>query len=161
MLRDGGDARAGETMSVVRHALRALSAIGLACALPLAASAQPSAIPPAVAQGLDSLIAGRNAAAVAVWGRAWTGSDTTQVATLLTSLEQIDELLGQATGYDLVKLFDIGPNLRQVYIVIRYDKQPLYARFLAYRPAREWKVNSVDWNTDATKVFPGSLLAPP
>jgi hypothetical protein len=84
-----------------------------------------------------------------------------QATTLLSSLQNISEHLGQALGYDLVRLFDITPNVRYAYMVVRYERQPLYARFLVYRPAREWQVNGVLWNTDASVVFPASLMTPP
>jgi hypothetical protein len=66
-----------------------------------------------------------------------------QATTLLSSLQNISEHLGQALGYDLVRLFDITPNVRYAYMVVRYERQPLYARFLVYRPEREWQVNGV------------------
>ncbi len=125
------------------------------------AHAQAPEIPAVVKQGLDSLVAGNRVAAVSLWGRAWTGADTSQAVTLLNSLDQVGELLGQPQGYDLVQQFDVGPNVRHVYIVVRYNKQPLYAYFVAYRPMRDWQVVSVLWNTDPTKVFPNSLLVPP
>ena len=54
----------------------------------------------------------------------------------------------------------VSPNLRHVYIVIRYGKQPLYAHFIAYRPSSTWQVIHVTWNTDPSQVFPESLLIP-
>lgn len=122
--------------------------------------AQETAIPDVVTRGLDSLVAGSRTGAVRAWGESWTGDDTLQTGNLLGSLEKIGELLGTPQGYDLARLFDVSPNLRHVYIVIRYGKQPLYAHFIAYRPSSTWQVIHVTWNTDPSQVFPESLLIP-
>lgn len=124
------------------------------------ARAQAPAIPDVVADGLNLLLRDNRDAAVEAWGRAWTGADTAQSATLRASLNDIGALLGRPRGYELVQAFDIGPNVRRLYIVIRYDKQPLFAAFLIYRPSTAWQVNAVRWNTDATLVFPASLVSP-
>lgn len=140
---------------------RSLAAIAVGLLIPVfGAAAQATAIPAPIAHGLDSLVAGNGRAAVATWGRTWTDEDSVQVANLTKSMLQVESMFGRARGYDLVKLHDVGPSLRWVYVVIRFDKQPLYATFLAYRPNREWQVNSVTWNTDAAEVFPASLLTP-
>jgi hypothetical protein len=165
--------RSQRRMRVARSAtevsLRAIRALSIrtgamlliVSSVPATMSAQEPAVPTVVAEGLDLLVAGRPADAVARWGRAWTGADTAQAATLLSSLEDLGELLGRVHGFDLVEAFEIGPNISRLYIVIRYDKQPLYAFFFVYRPRREWQVNAVRWNTDATAVFPASLTSPP
>lgn len=143
-------------------AIAATAGLALLCLLPplQRADAQATAIPDVVARGLDSLVAGNRNAAVQVWGKSWTGEDTLQISALLSSLDRLGELLGAPIGYDLARLFDISPNLRNVYVVVRYSKQPLYAHFIAYRPARNWEVIHVTWNTEAAQVFPESLLRP-
>jgi hypothetical protein len=129
--------------------------------VPATIPAQEPTVPAVVAEGLELLVAGRPTEAVARWGRAWTGADTAQAATLLGSLEELGGLLGRVNGFDVVDAFEIGPNISRLYVVIRYDKQPLYAFFFVYRPSSEWQVNAVRWNTDATAVFPASLTLPP
>lgn len=145
----------------MRHVIKVTAAVLLLASVVQPARAQTPTLPTVVSEGLDLLVADKRSEAVAAWGRVWTGADTVQAATLRASLEEIGGLMGRARGYDLVRAFEIGENVRHLYVIIRYDKQPLYAFFLVYRPAREWQVNAVRWNTDAAAVFPTSLISPP
>lgn len=145
-------------MAVMRTLVVALTLVVMC---PLGSRAQGPSIPAVVTEGLDLLIADQRADAVAAWGRTWSGADTAQKATLRASLEELSGLLGRPHAYDLVRTFEIGPNVRRLYMIIRYDKQPLFAFFLVYRPSEEWQVNAVRWNTDATAVFPSTLVSPP
>lgn len=122
--------------------------------------AQVAEVPSVVTEGLDLLIENKRTAAVAVWGRSWTDADTTRSSTLIKSLDDLDRLLGGVQGYDLVKSFEVGPSVLNLYLIVRYEKQPLFAFFALYRPKSEWQVNAVTWNTDAAAVFPSSLLTP-
>lgn len=143
---------------------RLAALLALALVAPLTAHAQApanAAVPRIVSDGLDAVLMGRPEAGVALWARAWTAPDDSGKATTLTaSLKQIGEMLGTPRGYDFVKTFDIGPHLRRVYCVIRYDRQPLYAVFTVYAAQRDWEVNTVTWNTDIGDVFPRALSEP-
>ena len=143
---------------VVLHTIAAAVIVAMA---PSRVVGQATAIPPVVTQGLDSLVAGNPTSAVGIWARSWTGADTALAAPLLESLGELNKVLGKPLGYDLVKIFDVGPNLRKIYVMIRYTRQPLYARFAAYRPGRDWQVIDTTFNTNPTEVIPSSLLAPP
>lgn len=145
----------------MRSLVVSLASIALLSTLATVVRAQQRQIPPVVSSGLDLLVEDRPHDAVSAWGRRWTGADTAQAVTLRASLEQINSLLGRARGYELVRAFEISESLQQLYIVIRFEKQPLYALFVIYRPSDEWQVNAVRWNTDASTVFPQSLVTPP
>ncbi|HET8772055.1 MAG TPA: Fic family protein [Gemmatimonadaceae bacterium] len=143
-------------------AIRDLGALESALAQPRATfdgvELYPTLVDKSAALGF-SLIR-NHTAAVAVWGRSWTDADTTRSSTLIKSLDDLDRLLGGVQGYDLVKSFEVGPSVLNLYLIVRYEKQPLFAFFALYRPKSEWQVNAVTWNTDAAAVFPSSLLTP-
>lgn len=118
-------------------------------------------VPRVVVEGLDLLVAGQNRRAVVTWGRHWAGSDTAQIAAVLALLEDAGELLGKPHAYELVQTFEVGNSLQHLYMLVLYEKQPLFAHFIVYKPQVDWRVNAVRFSTDVAAVFPPSLVGPP
>ncbi len=126
----------------------------------VSAQARPP-FPPVLATGLDSLIAGNSAAAVHIWTATWTGpSDSGKEEQLATTFEQVGTVGGRALGYDWIRTTSLGSSLRTTYLILRYERLPVYARFALYQPSPNgpWVVASVNFNTDSEKVFPKELL---
>lgn len=60
----------------------------------------------------------------------------------------------------LLSQVETSPSLRRVYLIIRFEKGPLYASFDCYKPGVEsWILPQCDFNTKANLVFPPSLIA--
>ena len=127
------------------------------------ASSPAPATPQFILRGLDELRSDSAAAAIATWTAAWkTPGDASKAAGLLASLQQIREMGGVPLGYDVVGTEAVGAHLRRVYVLLRYESQPLFAQFVAYspdeRPAEgDWKLATVTWNTTVTEAWPPSL----
>jgi hypothetical protein len=47
-----------------------------------------------------------------------------------------------------------------VYLVLRYDAQPVYILLVAYQPGDEWGVIRVNWSTNADRVLPPTMVPP-
>lgn len=127
------------------------------------AAAPPVPAPQFILRGLDQLRGDSAAAAIATWTSAWKGpTDASKSASLLASLEQIREMLGLPRGYEVVATEAVGQHLRRVYVLLRYDAQPVFAQFAAYssvdRPNEgDWKLATVTWNTTVTEAWPSSV----
>ena len=125
--------------------------------LPAAASAQ-TAPQPVVLKGLELLAAGHCRDGIGAWTSSWTGQDAALKRTqLLNSCDFLDQM-GSVSGYDVLRTVDVTRHLQRVYIVLRTDVQPVYFMVLAYAPKDEWKINTVNWNTDPDKVIPADVL---
>jgi hypothetical protein len=60
-----------------------------------------------------------------------------------------------------LRTVDITPHISRVYVVLLYEIQPVYVMVLVYRPGdTDWRVATVNWNTDPDKVVPASILPP-
>ena len=120
-------------------------------------------VPQFIIRGLEQLHGDSAAAAIATWTAAWKGpTDASKATTLLTSLQQIREMLGLPVGYEVVGTEAVGLHLRRVYVLLRYDAQPLFAQFVAYssadRPSEsDWKLATVTWNTTVADAWPPSV----
>jgi hypothetical protein len=53
------------------------------------------------------------------------------------------------------------PHLSRIYIVLRYERRPMYLMVSAYAPVDgAWRVTGINWNRDPDKVFPLTILDP-
>ncbi len=116
-------------------------------------------VPPPVERGLNALREGRPDSAVIEWTRTWRSPDDSQKREqLVASLRGLAQIAGAVRGYDIVRVIQLTPHLRRVYVLLLCDIQPAYVMLVAYRPANEWTITAVNWNTDVDKVFPTSLV---
>jgi hypothetical protein len=130
----------------------------LAPLIVLAVAAHAQAAPqPIVLKGLEQLAAGHCRAAIEGWTVGWTsGTDAMKRSQLVNACDILDQL-GTIAGYDLLRVENVTPHLQRVYLVVRCQSQPVYFMVVAYAPADDWKINTVNWNTDPDKVLPADV----
>lgn len=115
---------------------------------------------PVVVDGLTLLVAGKCEDAVRKWTVAWTGDEAGKAQQLVASCALLEKL-GTVHGYDLLGTRDVTPHLQRVYVVVRYEVEPVYMMFLAYAPdGAQWKIETLTWHTDPDKVIPPEILPP-
>ncbi|HXF96672.1 MAG TPA: hypothetical protein VNI61_11295 [Gemmatimonadales bacterium] len=116
-------------------------------------------LPAPVERGLAALAKGDAAGAVNEWTATWKAAeDSAKRQNLAASLQNFADAAGTLRGHDVARVVDVTPNLKRVYILLRFDDQPLYLLLVTYRPERDWQVTAVNWHTDAVRVFPLALL---
>jgi hypothetical protein len=115
-------------------------------------------LPAPVAHGLAALQEGHCEAAFQEWSASWTSAeDAAKRQQILTSCGLLNAL-GALNGQDIIRTIDVTPHVQRVYVMLLYEKQPVYLMLVAYRSRAEWKVMTVNWNTDYDKVVPATLL---
>lgn len=130
-----------------------------AAATPAAAQEQDRDVPALVTRGIDIYRTGGSAAALAEWTKTWdAAADSVALGRLRESLANVDESFGRFYGADVVRVANVGPNVKRVYAVFRYDVRPLYVRFDTYRKTSEWEVINMTWNVDASRVMPLDMV---
>jgi hypothetical protein len=130
-------------------------------ALSAPARAQEPAPPPIVIDGLKVLISAGVDTAVAVWfkGSSLEG-DTAAVGQVTATFHNLPAWLGKPTGYELLKTYALGTRLRRTYAILLLEGGPMYFRFTYYLGSKGWIMQHLDFNTDAEKILPASLLPP-
>jgi hypothetical protein len=95
---------------------------------------------------------------VSAWAGTWTSpDDTAKAQTIRNVLAQLKSLAGKVNGYDVIAEDAVTPNLTRVYVLLRYERMPVYAEFVAYSAdgrGRTWIVAHVAINTDAVDIIP-------
>ena len=125
----------------------------------LQAAAQ-AALPAPVTAGLTALQEGRCDAAFVHWSRPATtpgvGTGAVQRLTDCATLKR----LGELHGHDVLRVVPVGERIRRVYLILRYQAQPVYILLVAYRPDDEWFVIKTNWNVSADRVLPPDMVPP-
>jgi len=131
--------------------------IALFGATPLRLASQ--AIPSPVAEGFDLLVRGQPDSATAVWTATWVKpEDEAKRQQLSSSFRQLPEIVGHPLGYDLIRIIEVTPHLRRVYVLLRCQHQPVYFLVVLYEPRDRWIVSTINYQTDPDQVLPASLF---
>ena len=108
----------------------------------------------------DSLTHGHCEVAFRVWTASWAstpdGADKRE--TMVNSCKVLNTL-GTISGYDVIAVVPVTKNLTRVYLLMKYELQPVYMLLVLYRPQASWRVTSISWNTNAENM-PASILPP-
>ena len=136
------------------------------CALflaPLVSAAQTSgpkervaseSLPPIIILGLETYKTSGPEEAVRTWikGSALDGSkDALSQANLL---RQIQDYYGTYRTFEIVSARDLSPRTRVIYLVLDFEKGPLFAKFVVYRSGQAWILAYFNFNTKEELVFP-------
>lgn len=122
---------------------------------PLAAQDE---LPRIVHQGIDLMRSGNCTEAMDLWIGHWPDPQKSQ---MYDSCAVLQELGGTLHGYDVLRIVPLTSHVTRVYLVLLYQKQPIYFMVLVYKPGEQaWTVNTINWNTDPDKVIPKELVPP-
>jgi len=115
-------------------------------------------VPPVVIAGLDTYRTNGLQSAYEIWSKGTLESDKASRNMVLTGLSQVESAYGKMIGYDIVKTVPIGSVVRRVYLVVHYEKGPVYAYMDCYKADEKWLVTDLLFHTKANLVFPPALL---
>jgi hypothetical protein len=111
-------------------------------------------LPPIVVLGLEAYKSSGPEEAVRAWikGSAIDGSkDALSQANLL---RQIQDYYGTYRAFEIVSTKDLSPKTRVIYLVLDFEKGPLFAKFVVYRSGQAWILAYFNFNTKEELVFP-------
>ena len=135
--------------------------LALALLSPLTAAAQRPALPPILTRAFALLEADSLEASTRLWvGTLTSPSDSARIETILSWLQRTREFAGAFRGYDVINTELVSPHLMRTYVLMVYERQPVYGQVVMYNPGSDppgWHVQSVTWNTDPAKAWPSTL----
>ncbi len=113
-------------------------------------------LPPIVLLGLEAYKSSGPEEAVRAWikGSALDGSkDALSQANVL---RQIQDYYGTYRAFEIVSTKELSPKTRVVYLILDFEKGPLFAKFVVYRSGQAWILAYFNFNTKEELVFPSS-----
>jgi hypothetical protein len=115
-------------------------------------------VPPVVQAGLDAYRTNGLQSAYGIWSKGTLENDKASRDMVLTGLNQVESAYGKMIGYDIVKTVPIGSVVKRVYLVVHYEKGPVFAYMDCYKAEEKWLVTDLFFHTKANLVFPPGLL---
>jgi hypothetical protein len=126
-------------------------------ALPMvrgAAADSSPAIPPVIQAGFTASGRGRFDLALDVWQKGGLMEGTSKVAAQFNYFKRMDRTVGNYKTYEVVEAKKIGQASQIVYLAINFERAAVYARFVLYRPDKNWVVQNMDFSTKPEAIMP-------
>jgi hypothetical protein len=138
-----------------------LVALGAAHRLDGQQAQRSTDVPPIVLRGFEAYIARGTEAAFDTW---LTGSpvasDANMRASAIDGLKAVEAQYGRVVGHEILGVAPVGTTVRRVYVVIRYERGPLYAWFDCYQTGETWIIPGFLVNTRPQLILPPEMLSP-
>ncbi len=116
------------------------------------------ALPPIVRVGLEAYKTEGAEQAMKAWMKGRPGEDLGSWATQIAAFGSVEHQYGSYRGYEVVDAHQLCESTRTVYLVMNYDRGPLFVGFTCYRGDDSEIVLQMAYNLSATAIFPPALL---
>jgi len=78
---------------------------------------------------------------------------------MINVLSEIETAYGKMSGYETIRNVSVAPSYQRVYMLIKYQKGPLFAVFDCYKTEAGWIVTHLNFNAEAELILPAEVLA--
>lgn len=100
--------------------------------------------------------------AVRTWIKDSPLDRSTDALNQANNLREAQSHYGTFRNFEVVGLQDLSERVRTVYLVMNYDKGPLFAKFMLYRSVNQgWVLTGFNFNPNPEAIFPVAMLSPP
>lgn len=97
--------------------------------------------------------------AMAVW---FKGSpietDTNATISISALFNRLETAYGKMIGFEPIRTVPVAPSFCRVYVLIKYERSPLFGVFECYKIDGKWAVTTVDFNVKASSILPAHVL---
>jgi len=85
-------------------------------------------------------------------------SDTNATVNIAGLFTRMETAYGKMTGFEPIRTVAVAPSYQRVYVLIKYERSPLFAWFDCYKINGSWAVTTVDFNIKASAILPEPVL---
>ncbi len=114
-------------------------------------------LPPVLLSGMEAYKAKGPEEAVSLWVKNGPLDGDKEALSQVAVLRKIQSLYGAYQSFDVISSQDLTQRVRIVYLVMNYERGPLFAKFVCYRSDREWTVTDFLLNIKDTAVLPAAV----
>lgn len=111
-------------------------------------------IAPIIISGLEAYKAKGPEEAVRAWIKGSPIDESKDALSQSNYLRQVQDYYGAYQTFDIVSTHDITSRVRMVYLVLNYEKGPLFVRFMVYRSDKTWILTNFKFNTQEDVILP-------
>ena len=152
-----------------RRDLRPFGALAIAAALAVSGSATAAdsdfagyskgalVIPRIIVDGIEKYNFSGAEEGVNIWLQ-YGGAQVRAKATLYAdALRNAETLYGKFVGYHLVAIKPLSPSSALVYLVLNYERGPMFARYLVYKYKTTEYIPEIEFSLTPEAILPESL----
>jgi len=121
-------------------------------------TAQGPSVPPVVRRGLDAYRSSGGDAAVRAWLVNSPLANDSGAANSVIVLRRLEQAYGSMVGDEVLKVNAIGNHVVRVYVVLLFQKGPVYMWLECYETASQWLVSAFLFNPRPDPILPSTLL---
>ncbi len=111
-------------------------------------------LPTVIVYGLDAYRDKGPDEAVRAWIKGSPLEGSKDALSQSNNLRQVQDYYGAYRTFEVIGSRDISPRTRVLYLVLDYEKGPLFARFVVYRSDDGWILTSFNFNTKQEAILP-------
>jgi hypothetical protein len=124
-------------------------------------TAAESAVVPFIAVGFNQYARYGPEVAWSAWKIDYGDKQTQKKAAFLDATKAIEKRLGKMVGFELIHIDEIAPSYKNVYVLWRFEKAPVFCLFVCYRAKDEWRIMDFLFGDDPRSYLPKSILELP
>jgi hypothetical protein len=117
------------------------------------------AVPKIVQTGLDAYKANGADAAIKAWLKGSALEGEKQATSQAASFKQIENYYASYKSWEIVQVKDISKSTKIVYLVMNFQRGPVFASFVCYKADPDWVLPTFNFNTKPEAVFPPLMLS--
>lgn len=115
-------------------------------------------VPKIIDSGFDAYKATGPDDAIKAWLKGSPIEGSKDAMSQANVLRTVQEYYGAYRSWDFVSTRNLTPSTRILYLVIDYEKGPLFGKFVIYHADPGWIVTSFTFNTNEASVFPSASV---
>jgi hypothetical protein len=135
------------------RAVLLLTCLAAAAATPL--RGQSREIPSVIRDGLEIYKVKGASAATARWVK---DSPITDPSELTRGLGLVENAYGRMVGYEVLDVIPLGKYAQRTYLILLFEKGPLYFWFDCYLYKDQWIITALLFNTKPDMILPAKML---
>jgi hypothetical protein len=138
--------------------MRALGILILVCAGCFAAE---NTVPSFISAGFDAYARNGPDAAWNAWKIDYGETQAEKKASFIENIRGAEKRYGKMVGFELVRSTEIGSSYKNVFVLWRFEKAPLFCVFVCYRAKDDWRILDFLFADKPNGYVPQSLLDAP
>jgi len=116
-------------------------------------------IPAIVISGLNAYKDGGPEVAIKSWVKGSAVENSVEAQSQASVFRQVETVYGKYIGYEFILSKRISKNTEMVYLVMNYEKGPVFASFLVYKNQGTEIIAQLNFHTKPEAILPQALLA--
>jgi len=111
-------------------------------------------VPKIILSGLEAYKAEGAEAAIKAWIKDSSIEGSKDALSQANVLRTVQDYYGAYKTFDVIRTRNLSPTTRVIYMILDYEKGPLFSKFVVYRAEKGWVLTMFTFNTKEELIVP-------